>query len=240
MALIPVSPIVFLRLGCHNGDILLQGCCRFYVFVTLVRQGAWSIQKHHVLDSLKTWFATCFRLDVLPGHVTRKSCGYFRCPGNKINAVVIGLFSVHDLMFIYRCFQINWYWYCWCILQAVAYLGFPAPGGKLSFGTPTQSVHDSMDAKNELGVRGVESWLGPCNHLHIIVSRPVWKLPAIVTSQNWRQDLSILEIINYRRVKNLTASREAILSEILVTIEHSNYFITTHPDCGNTFLNCSN
>jgi len=47
---------------------------------------------------------------------------------------------------------------------------------------------------------GVESWLGPCNRLHIVVSRPVWKLPVIVTSQNWRQDLWILEIINYRSV----------------------------------------
>jgi len=36
-----------------------------------------------------------------------------------------------------------------------------------------------------------------------------------------------LEIINSRRVKNLVVSREAITSEILVTIEHSNFFITT-------------
>jgi len=35
-----------------------------------------------------------------------------------------------------------------------------------------------------------------------------------------------LEIVNYRRVKNLV-SREAIPSEILVTIEHSDCFITT-------------
>jgi len=41
--------------------------------------------------------------------------------------------------------------------MAVAYLGFPAPGGKLSFGAPTQPVHGSIDAKNELGYRGVES-----------------------------------------------------------------------------------
>jgi len=40
-------------------------------------------------------------------------------------------------------------------------------------------------------------------------------------SQNWHQDFWILEIINYRRVKNLIVSREAILSEILVTIEHT-------------------
>jgi len=36
-----------------------------------------------------------------------------------------------------------------------------------------------------------------------------------------------LEIINYRRVNNLIVSREAIPSEILVTIEHSNCFIAT-------------
>ena len=36
-----------------------------------------------------------------------------------------------------------------------------------------------------------------------------------------------MEIINYRRVKNLIVSLEAIPSEILVTIEQSNCFITT-------------
>ena len=46
-------------------------------------------------------------------------------------------------------------------------------------------------------------------------------------SQNWREDLWILEIIKHRRVKNLIASREAIPSKILVTIEHLNFFITT-------------
>jgi len=39
--------------------------------------------------------------------------------------------------------------------------------------------------------------------------------------------LEILEIINYRRVKNLVVLREAIPSEISVTIEYSNCFITT-------------
>ena len=51
--------------------------------------------------------------------------------------------------------------------------------------------------------------------------------PVIVTSQKWRQDFWILEIINYRRVKNMIVSCEAIPSEILFTIEHSNCFITT-------------
>jgi len=36
-----------------------------------------------------------------------------------------------------------------------------------------------------------------------------------------------LEIINYRRVKNLIVLPAAIPAEILVTIEHSNCFITT-------------
>ena len=49
----------------------------------------------------------------------------------------------------------------------------------------------------------------------------------IVTSQNWRQDRWILEIIKYLRVKNLIVSREAIPSKILVTMEHSNCYITT-------------
>jgi len=40
------------------------------------------------------------------------------------------------------------------LLHPVAYLGFPAPGGKLSFGAPTQRVHGSIDAKNELGIKG--------------------------------------------------------------------------------------
>jgi len=39
-------------------------------------------------------------------------------------------------------------------MVTVAYLGFPAPGGKLSFGAPTQPVHGSIDAKNELGMKG--------------------------------------------------------------------------------------
>ena len=50
--------------------------------------------------------------------------------------------------------------------------------------------------------RGVERWLGPCNRLRIVVSRPVWKLPVIVTSHIWGWDLWIMETINYRRGKN--------------------------------------
>ena len=40
------------------------------------------------------------------------------------------------------------------MMNALAYLGFPAPGGKRSLGTPTQPVHASIDAKNELGIKG--------------------------------------------------------------------------------------
>jgi len=36
-----------------------------------------------------------------------------------------------------------------------------------------------------------------------------------------------LEIKKHRKVKNLIVSREAIHSKLLVTIEHSNCFITT-------------
>jgi len=38
--------------------------------------------------------------------------------------------------------------------QPVAYLGFPAPGDKLSFGAPTQPVRGSIDVKNELEIKG--------------------------------------------------------------------------------------
>jgi len=38
-------------------------------------------------------------------------------------------------------------------LRAVAYLGFPALGSKLSFGAPTQLVTRSIDATN-----GLMSW----------------------------------------------------------------------------------
>jgi len=36
----------------------------------------------------------------------------------------------------------------------VTYLGFPAPGGKPSFGAPTQPVHARIYAKNEVGIKG--------------------------------------------------------------------------------------
>jgi len=36
----------------------------------------------------------------------------------------------------------------------MAYLGFPAPGDKVSFGAPTQIFRGSIDAKSELGING--------------------------------------------------------------------------------------
>jgi len=39
-------------------------------------------------------------------------------------------------------------------IQAMAYLGFPAPVGNVSLGAPTQSVRGNTEAKNELGVKG--------------------------------------------------------------------------------------
>jgi len=38
--------------------------------------------------------------------------------------------------------------------QSVAYLGFPAPGDKVSLSAPTQPVPDSIDAKIELRRKG--------------------------------------------------------------------------------------
>ena len=38
-------------------------------------------------------------------------------------------------------------------VRSVAYLGFPAPGGKLSFGALSQPVHGSTDAKIELEIK---------------------------------------------------------------------------------------
>ena len=49
-----------------------------------------------------------------------------------------------------------------------------------------------------------------------------------VTSRNWRQQLSVLEIIDYRRITNLMVSiinRKSPHFKISVTIEHSSCFI---------------
>jgi len=37
-------------------------------------------------------------------------------------------------------------------IGSVTYLGFPAPGGKVSFGAPNQTFRGSLDAKSELRV----------------------------------------------------------------------------------------
>ena len=36
----------------------------------------------------------------------------------------------------------------------MAHLGFPAPGDKVSLGAPARPIRGSIDAKNELGVKG--------------------------------------------------------------------------------------
>jgi len=48
------------------------------------------------------------------------------------------------------------------LYQAVAYLGFYAPGDKVSLGTLIQCV-GSIDAKNELGVKGRRKLTRPPN-----------------------------------------------------------------------------
>ena len=83
-------------------------------------------------------------------------------------------------------------------------------------------------------LRGVEGWLGPCNRLHIFVSRPVWKLPVIDvgTFESWKSLTTV----------NLIVSREAIPSEVW-NVGHDwtfKLFYYDTPDCGNTFSNCSN
>ena len=46
------------------------------------------------------------------GHLTRNPYGYFRCPGNRINAVLMWfVFCGMIWCFVYGCSQINWYWY---------------------------------------------------------------------------------------------------------------------------------
>jgi len=54
--------------------------------------------------------------------------------------------------------------------HAVTYLGFTAPGGKVSLGAPTQSVRGSADAKNEFEVKGRPEL---SRTSHRVVSRPV-------------------------------------------------------------------
>ena len=52
----------------------------------------------------------------------------------------------------------------------MTYLGFTAPGGKVSLGAPTQSVRGSADAKNEFEVKGRPEL---SRTSHRVVSRPV-------------------------------------------------------------------
>jgi len=55
-------------------------------------------------------------------------------------------------------------------LGPMAYLGYPTHGDKLSLGAPTQSVHGSIDAKNELGIKGRRKMTGA---KRVVVFRPV-------------------------------------------------------------------
>jgi len=57
--------------------------------------------------------------------------------------------------------------------EAVAYLGFPAPWGKLSYGAPTQPVHGSIDAKNELGIK-------ECRKLPRALQSPEYSKPQLI------------------------------------------------------------
>jgi len=45
-------------------------------------------------------------------------------------------------------------------IHAVLYVGFPAPGDKVSLDAPHPPVSGSINAKNELGVNGVVSLFG--------------------------------------------------------------------------------
>jgi len=54
-------------------------------------------------------------------------------------------------------------------LAPLAYLGFLAAGDKPNLGAPTQPVRGSIDAKNELGVKGHRKL---ARALHIFVSVP--------------------------------------------------------------------
>jgi len=90
----------------------------------------------------------------------------------------------------------------------VAYLGFPAPGYKLTFGAPTQPVHGSIDAKNKWGIKRRRKLTRALQS----------KISCDCDGTEWT-------IIGYCRVKNpIIVSREAIPSAILVI---SNCFITT-------------
>ena len=95
-------------------------------------------------------------------------------------------------------------------LKAVA-LSVSRARGQSQFGRPPQPVH---------GQHRCEEWVG---------SEGASKADMIVTSQNGRQELTALEIVDYRIVRNLIVSHKAIHPrfEISVTIEHSNCCIAT-------------
>jgi len=59
------------------------------------------------------------------------------------------------------------------VSQAVAYLGYPAPGGKVRFGAPTQPVRASIDAKSELGAKERQKLTRPPRWHHGIDVRTI-------------------------------------------------------------------
>jgi len=79
--------------------------------------------------------------------------------------------------------------------------------GQCQFGRPHPVCswqHRCQEWVGSKGTSKVDS--GPASSCFC---RPASKFHMTVTSQNWRPDLWILEMINYRRVKNLIVSREA-------------------------------
>ena len=90
--------------------------------------------------------------------------------------------------------------------QPVAYLGVPAPGDEVNLGAPNPVrswQHRCQEWVGSNGASKVDSV--PASGCYT----PASKFNITVTSQNWRQDLRVLEIINHRSVKNLIVSREA-------------------------------
>jgi len=65
----------------------------------------------------------------------------------KLGSAVLGIAVIGKL-------SLEWPQVPFYGIRTVAYLGFPAPGDKFSFGAPTQPVHASIDAKNEFVIKG--------------------------------------------------------------------------------------
>ena len=97
-------------------------------------------------------------------------------------------------------------------MRPVAYLWFIAPWDKVSFVAPAQPVNRSIDAKSELGAKGVQRWLGRA--VACIYSFPypsanfiwLWHHRSDVrTFESWKS-LTIVEIRIQPRVSNSNCS----------------------------------